>query len=660
MQLTKTLKGQSGNIALAMLLAVVAMMSGLSISSMSLRDTIAQQAEYDSIEELHLLRAESFRAQAFLETASKENPSLGGGIRTPAREIQITGSNYGKTYKMQSRIYRQKAESEGFTVQVGGQNISGGTGASATEYVIQSLIEGKTGIGQVAYFSKNASLVRKYSELLVIQDTGPIFMYFTDTDASPHGNTGAAAEVWFYGYDVLTGPVHSNTDIHIKKAGGGNNDNWPTFLSTVTTAGHIVSNPAQYPRDQIFRGGLVEEYDEYEYPSQMTAVHANGHPVGPPSHDDKYIIKVKVDQFGYEAWWGVIQTPVREFADVWNNYPQGYPYAPGTALYRNNYAVCDTTWTPLPGGTSGGRSNYVANQCWIEGTFRGMQTWGCADTLFLVGDILIDGTNPPANPNTNRYSMVGLISEESILVKYAYRDPVDSLRYWPNCGADGGYADPNAGGGIWIYAALAALGDGRGNPLKDGVFSFEYQHPHGSIPAVRINVPPAGTPTLFDKIDLHRNHWPQSTGNPWPAGLDLPWYNPIWPERSPYTERGTINIWGGVNQRRRGFVHRNYLDADYPNNGVWNPPMDYCGGSSSPANAANIVLYQNPATQVTLVTRPWPGADGSGTGYKKNYNYDTRMYKTKPPDWPEFKKQGERLPMTQGNWVLKRPPKALI
>lgn len=100
MKLENTLKGQSGNIALAMLLAVVAMMSGLSISSMSLRDTIAQQAEYDSIEEMHLLRAESFRAQAFLETASKENPSLGGGIRTPAREIQITGSNYGKTYKM--------------------------------------------------------------------------------------------------------------------------------------------------------------------------------------------------------------------------------------------------------------------------------------------------------------------------------------------------------------------------------------------------------------------------------------------------------------------------------------------------------------------------------------------------------------------------------
>jgi len=142
--------------------------------------------------------------------------------------------------------------------------------------------------------------------------------------------------------------------------------------------------------------------------------------------------------------------------------------------------------------------------------------------------------------------------------------------------------------------------------------------------------------------------------------LDYPWYNPLWPERNPYLMRGTINIWGGVNQRRRGFVRRNYVnDPPYNTEGLWNIPVDKCGGSSAP-NAINIQLYQNPNVFVTLQGRNYPGAGGAQVGYNKNYQYDTRMYKKKPPDWPEFKKQGEKLPMEQGNWLLKRPPRSLV
>jgi hypothetical protein len=125
--------------------------------------------------------------------------------------------------------------------------------------------------------------------------------------------------------------------------------------------------------------------------------------------------------------------------------------------------------------------------------------------------------------------------------------------------------------------------------------------------------------------------------------------------------RGTINIWGGVNQRRRGFVRRNYINQ--PNNNplfIWDVPTDKCGGTSAP-NATTVQLYQNPNVFVTLQGRNYPGANSSAqVGYAKNYNYDTRMYKRKPPDWPEFKKQGEKLPMEQGNWLLKRPPRSLV
>lgn len=648
------LKSSSGNIAIAMLLTVIGLMSGLSISSMGLRDTIAAQAELESIQGLHLLRAEATRGQSFLEKAAKTDPALSGGLRTPLRSIEITGSHYAKTYTMQSNISLISQESDATVIDVGGETLTGSTGAGEIEYAVRSLVETKSGIGQVAYFSTNKSMVRKYSEMTIVQDTGPVFMYFTDNELSPNDEN-----VYFYGYDVFQGPVHTNSDIQIKQAGGDPasseyNQGWPKFKSLVTTTGTVISNPAQYPRDLVFQGGLIEEYDHYEYPSSMTELRNNGRPVGPTTPSADRIVIVTVNNTYYEGFIGEIEAPRRAYADVWPNYPFGTDVDP---LYRNNFNVRDTTWVTLPSGSCANRSQYVLSKLWIKGTFSGFQTWGATDTLSMIGDILLSGTVEGHSPVTNRLDMVGLISEESIMVKYGYWDPADTVRYHTNMGMDSEFADP-AGGGIWIYAAMAALGRGVGDRYKDGVFTFEYQHPHGSIPAQLINVPNVG-PTLFDWIDLHRNKWYQTATQPWPPWLDFPWYNPLWPERNPYLERGTINIWGGVNQRRRGYVHRNFYDNEYPSGGIWNPPIDFCGATSAP-NPTQIQLYANPNVFVTLQTRHYTGASGSGVGYKKNYNYDTRMYKKKPPNWPYFKKQGERLPMEQGNWLLKRPPRALL
>ena len=647
------LKNQSGNIALAMLLVVIGAMSGLSISSMSVRDTVAAQAELVNIQSTHLLRSEAYRGQAFLESRAMANPSLGGGFTTPMRKVEVVGSHFSKTYSQQSFIYRTHSSSEAYVVDVGGVATGGITGAGSDEYLVKSLITSKSGIGQATQGGDaRESTVRKYSELVITQKTSPIYMYFSDNDASPNDTN-----VYFYGYDVINGPLHSNSNIRIKQAGGGNNSNWPTFMSLVTTAGVVISTPSEYPEDLVFRGGLVENYQEFEFPSELTAIRANGRRVGPMSYDPNNIVIVNVAGQSYNGWVGKVQTPHRAFTDVWPTYTMGYPYNEETnpPSYRNIFTIADTLWVPLPSGSLANTSAFVNAKLWIKGNFLGKQTWGSADTLCVIGDILIDGTTPPNDPYPdNRASMVGLLSEKSILLKYGYVDPADSMRIHTNMGSDS--ASPV--GGVWIYAALAAMGDGAGNPHKDGVFSFEYQHPHGSIPTTKINIPVQGQ-VAFNWIDLRRNHWPQTSSNPWPAWLDYPWYNPLWPERSPYLERGTINIWGGISQRRRGFVHRNYLDNEYVNNGVWKPEIDFCGGTSA-KNATTIPLYANPNVQVTLITRDFPGAVGSGTGYKKNYNYDRRMYTMKPPDWPRFKKQGDKEEMEHHNWVLKRPPRALI
>ncbi|MEN6444628.1 MAG: hypothetical protein ABFC98_01125 [Candidatus Cloacimonas sp.] len=644
------LKNQSGNVAIAMLLVVIGAMSGLTMSSLAMRDVIATNSELEDVQSTHLLRSEAGRGQAYLEVAAKRDPEIMGGIRTPVRKVSVSGSHYLKTYTMQSVAKKVYKESEENVVEVGGVMQGSFTGESSTYYQISSLVEGRTGSSDVYYGRKNLSLTRKYGELSLVQDTGPVFMYFTDSDLSPNDTN-----VYFYGYDVINGPVHSNTDIQIKQAGGGNNNGWPTFLAIVTTSGEVVSTPATYPRDTIFRGGLIEHYDEYDFPENMVEIRSLGDRVGSAWGEDQ-ILMLTLDGYQADGWQGQI-IPSRKQLPMYPTYPMGYPYAPGSETTINYFPVADTIWSPYSTSARNGGAYYAECKLWIGGTISGFQTWASTDTMWLVDDLLYQHTSIGDSPLDNDYDMLGLVSEKSIIIKYAYRGQADSVRYHTNMGADSAVDN-----GIWIYAAMAALGRGT-NCHEDGVFTFEYQHPHGSIPAVKFNpandTPDAGM-ILFDWIDIHRNYWPQSSSHPWPGWLDFPWYNPIWPELHPYCERGTINIWGGVNQRRRGFVHRNYYDNEYPSGGAWNPPIDYCGNSSSPTIVTNVQLYQNPNVVVTLNTRHYDGAAGTGVGYKKNYNYDTRMYNRKPPCWPYFKRQGERLPLAQGSWFLKKPPRNLI
>jgi len=266
--------------------------------------------------------------------------------------------------------------------------------------------------------------------------------------------------------------------------------------------------------------------------------------------------------------------------------------------------------------------------------------------MYLIGDILLNGTPvgtaPDSPTNTNRYDIVGLVSEGSILIKYGYVNPEDSVRVHPNCGGTG-VTGLNAG--INIYAALCALKKGD-ITQSDGVFSFEYQRPHPSVPTVFA----AGQ--FWTKIDLHRRRWPQNGANPWPGNIDFPWYNPLWPERQPYLERGDINLWGSVAQRRRGFVHRSPYDNEYPSNGVWNVPIDFTGATA-------IQNYPDPVLGITMQTINYPGATGSGVGYAKNYHYDTRFYTTAPLNFPEVNLQGGDAPMLAESWLIKKPPRDL-
>jgi hypothetical protein len=644
--MSKILTNQSGNIAIAMLLAVIGLMSGVSMAGLALKDSKGFLWEFESIQGLHVLRAEAYRGQAILE----QNSDMAGVYYTPVRSIPVSGSHVKRTFTSQSKIYKEKTE-QTENVEIEGTGATGSLGEGREHYKIDSLVEAKQGIGQVAYYGANKSQVRKYSELTIIQTSFSEFMYFTDNDSSPN-NTN----VYFYGYDVVTGKVHSNSDIRIKQAGGGNNGGWPTFLNLVTTAGHIVSEPANYPLNQVFQGGLVEEYEGYEFPPQANELRNKGQRIG---EGEGHIYLIDVDGGSYNQWHGIINVPRRVSKIVYDEYPP-----PGDSLWTNTFTVTDTIWNSSGGGPSSGNSFYVNGELWIKGNFAGYQTWGSSGNMKLIGDIKLNGTSIPEDPVDNSTDVVGLVSEQSIIINYGYKNPSDSLRIHPNMGADNEFTNP-AGGGISIYAAMCALGDGEDNGFKDGVFTFEYQHPHPSTPALNVQINyPDGTQeiVLFDWIDIHRRRYPPTLTQPWPTPthgqerLDLPWYNPLWPEAQPYLERGTINIWGAVAQRRRGFVHRSHDDSEYPsNNGTWDIDVDICGHPTNPVNIPDPVFGN-----IGLQSRDYPGAAGSGVGYKKNYNYDNRLLEVTPLLYPKVRLKGGKNPMNQGDWNIKKPLRSLV
>jgi hypothetical protein len=451
------------------------------------------------------------------------------------------------------------------------------------------------------------------TELVSSDDSSdPVFpQNFTNFEKSMHDT-----DVYYWGKDVIYQPLRSNGDILIKNGGGGTNGGWPTFYAPVITSGTVISVNGDYPIDDVFRGGLVENAPHLDYPqiddSQSVLV-------GPEEYSDTRIIKIRVDGDSYTAWMGTISVPVQTQFPVYEVYPEIPPSDP---IYINTVAVSDTIWTTIASGSCANMTLKVNSELWIEGTFSGKQTWIAQGDIFIIGDILLENTQAGTSPEEpmNYSDQVQLISAKSVKMKYGYKDPQTGNRVHL-ARSD---AEP-----FQVYASVLAFGDGGDNPRNDGIFTFEYQHPHGSTPAV--NVLYDGENHYFDNIDLHRYRFPPTVADPWPLGspfnsdeprLDMPWYNPLWPEAKPYLERGTINLYGSIAQRRRGYIHRSGNDSDYPSNdGIWDIPNDMCGGPVIPP-----VPYQDPVIpDLVLLPQNYPGSTGIGVGYKKSFQADGRL-----------------------------------
>ncbi|MDP3115237.1 MAG: T9SS type A sorting domain-containing protein [Candidatus Cloacimonadaceae bacterium] len=410
----------------------------------------------------------------------------------------------------------------------------------------------------------------------------------------------------FSGFDVIVGKVRSNNDIWIKQ-GTGNNSGWPIFLDHVYTSGALISIPSVMPYDQIFLGGFTECVPPLTPDPTTMAYTLEQSPIMfPQAQGDDHIIFLTVNGDTYNAMLGTISLETIVNIPVYSSFPP----ATGDALYYNSFSMRDTLWVSVGSGSMHDNAIFRVNApLWIRGQFSGNNIIHSPYKIMLSGDITLSGTPAGESPAQNQTDFVTLISGEKIELQYGYRDPVDGFRYHPNCRAD---TSPTM-----IYANLVALKTDS-VPQREGVFSFEYQHPHPSVPAVYSGG------NYYSWIDLSRRRYPQTNASPWPPLIDYPWYNPLWPERMPYLERGWLRHYGSVYQARRGFMHRGYNDVEWPSNGLWNPELDFCGGSSSPG----LNNHTDPVLGITLGTVNYPGASGGGIGYKVQRPGDTRG-----PNW---------------------------
>ncbi len=615
MKVNDMLKKENGNIVLSITIMIFAAVSGMIFSLIAVRDSVFTDYALDKVQQVHLIRSEMNRglvATGYFGTSTNH-------MLLPIREVQIDSGLNRSTHAIKTSVSR---------------NIEGTAATHRNRRTVIS--KAKTFRGRsstVSYYGdRNKTPIETAASRTFSNRTLAGYMYFTDCDQSIFGT-----EVWFYGYDVLWGKVHSNTKIHFKNVGG-----WPRFHAMVTApeGEGFEFYPYTPNYDDLFLGGWDERAARVVFEPTADLIRHNGQAF-PANWATTDILYCEVSGMSVTYYTGqIVAQPLPTTLPVYDSYP---PYGDvGDQIDTNTITFVDTVWTGPHSWTMAEGSVMTFSELWLKGRFLGAQTWGCSKDIYLVDDITLAGTPPGNAPDgsdgtsVNTRDYVGIVSEKSIYVGYGYKHPYSNERLQPNCGTldiDSSYP------GIIIYAAMCAMGDGGDDHHQDGIFTFEYQFPH------RATVDQGG----YTYIDLHLCKYPPANPPnwPWPANTpdgigfadnfpDYPWYNPIWPESLPYRERGNIFIWGSVAQRRRGFVHRS---GNSDNDTGWWDIENYRFGPL-PATGQNA-----------------PDSDGNGIGYDKDYRYDNRFIQDPPPDYPEVHLEGGQSDLEEVAFRYMMPPR---
>jgi len=691
------------NIAMAMVLVVIAMSSMVSMISVVNDDNNSINWLRDRLQQELLLRSEVIRLNYVLERDL---------VLLPKRQVEIIGKDRVSTYMINHRKFND--------------NVSNGLGTVSEATKIETMCASKSSRRNVPSPTGKNSPVLSFMEKVSQRSSLAQYQYFTDKEISDLTNDPAhiSAQVKFWGPDELDGRIHSNDYIYVQNAGGGNNGGWPTFRDLVTTAKEAVrytgtsGGASLTPGEKrlIFKGGLIEHVPPIEYMPDAATIKEKGikFPAGP----DIYFcditrtaititsanINTAIDTF-------VVYSSYPDYAHQYSNGQNPLGRVVGDSLWTNRIAMRDTVW--VPGGTVSVSNNsiYFPGEVWVKGTVQGRMTIGSQGDAHIAGNLLYENTRMGYRPDDfvngiNPSDFFGLVSERKIIIKYKYNHPDGrtGIVYSPMS------TGPN--GNIYLYGAFSAQGieDPSLGPewayKAEGVFTYQYQHPHGGIPThyrgtlyrltsamqqagqqpVRMHV---ASDTLISYPAFHRFKFPPDNYSP-----SLPFWR-RWPGASGQTPNNgypNVNapapIWYSMYDYPYGYVDNHGLS--YNENPV-GPEPDY-GPSFAPTNnnrrglvyeRGNLWIYgsiaqrrrgfihrsgnQSPDNPDTNSYWNLPGyVFGGGhnsTGYNKKYYYDQRFLYVQPPHFPEVyqgSQAGRMSAFKEMAWNYRVPPRGWI
>jgi len=475
------------------------------------------------------------------------------------------------------------------------------------------------------------------------------YTYFSGTELSVNLDGGeASARLTFGNQDLVMGGVFSNDTVWMNNNSGDEVESITTAKNILPRIGEEVFSPI------LYEGELAVDANTLNLGTDIAAIEENGLRPFPENSD---IVVVEINGSNFEAMAGEISFSEIRDIPVYSWYPSSHEevmqaidagvnwFEESEIIAFNHVPVYDTTWTYVTGSVDN-QSVFVDCDLLIKGNISGKQTWGCSGNAYITGDITYVNTIPGELPEleSNSTDYFGLVAKNSVIVKYKYFDPLHNFEL----------RDENCED-VEMYGIYAALGKGDEDLYGvmachyDGIFSFEYQHPQSEVANFSSVSPYTGEDTLYTWIDFHKYIIPADPlVNPdvagfnlkgqdhtapleeddylasipnlgpeyvYPNGSELPFYNPVWPEAKVDVkyERGTINLYGSIVQRRRGFTHRSGSDPyNHDESMEWDLEEYHFGGT-------------NPST-----------------GYNKNYEKDSRLEHSFLPDFPSFNETGNQ------------------
>jgi len=714
-------KGLAVNIALAMVFVSIVIAALVSLINLDIDDRNSVVLMQDKIQQEELMRSESDRIIIMQGKGNFRN-----------RRVEIIGRDRIATHIIN---YRTPAASiitnPNYIDQLG------------TAHMISTMCVTHHKRKNAITFNSRRSPVETYFDKLTRRSSLAQFQYFTDREISDLTNDPGhlAARVRFNGDDELFGRVHSNEDIVIQNVNG-----WPRFHALTTTSGIFLRQDSGTQqatplsndlKPMIFLGGWKENVPPIDYNPDAFLIKKNGTLLDGSTTPD--ITYIELNKNTFTKKFATITIPPPERIVVYSSYPDGmaHQFIPsyynanpqtmlnnlipnnryaisdlsptatspfhthkvvGDSLWTNFVAFAETTWAAGSDHTISNRSFWTKGHIWLKNSNRddgisGKLTLASMKNSYILNDITYLETETGRAPDgwrsgtdysgpVNPSDMFGLVSENSIIIKYKYWTPEENPEYR--------VVERGPSGQWHLYGAYSAQGgqdDAMGLAAwrSEGVFTFEYHHPKGSpmggmsyrfkrnpsnpnqaIPMDFEDIydPDTGElivrwpiPVEVSRIDMHRFKYPPDPGNQsnyntyswrrWPGNTsgrtnlgfpmqttapgnqgwwlayDYPWYNPVYPEPlDPWANsiRGTLNIWGSIAQRRRGFIRRSGNETeDNPDTKPW-WDLDRFDAYGPPFYPEGNYIY---------------GGGHQATGYARNYHFDRRFYWEAPPDYPE-------------------------